>query len=490
MNNPRSSFRRSLTRNITLPGSSSGSGSGGAGGLEAEPDSGQRRSSPPQNSGLASMLDVMPAAVVVLRQGSLIQEVGGRFATVFGRPASELIGRDLLRYVSRGDTALVASIINEARTMAQGSVPASAIARFQQLDDSKRLIEVSVAHRAEGTSGSTVVLLRPLSVRHGLNAVLVPHVGWQDSDELYTAAQVAADSLITVSNVLGCEPVGHECYFLVSTSQSNELTKHSPAEDTPPADVAGPWDDVMAGAVLASDTEVGNLLPELQRYAARKRFTTVRCFGVLAPNRHRVVGCLVAWDKRQGPISPATEATFRYATEIASLAMTRANAEADLPATERVRRAGGSDVVTGLGLESDLVSSLDDKIETGERPSIVFVRLTALEALKQRLGTFTADTIIRVASLRVNSIIRQTDEIFRYGDDAIAIVCTGELDEDRLADIAARVRTKLAAPFRVDAEAAVHVGAVVATGQTPEGAIQGSVLLEGIVSSLSLPAAR
>ncbi|HEV8064649.1 MAG TPA: diguanylate cyclase [Acidimicrobiales bacterium] len=485
MDKPRSALRRTLTKPITFGGNNGG----GPGGLDANPNSG-RQPSPAVSDGMASMIDVMPAAIVVLKQGSLIHEVAGRYASVFGRPASELIGRDLLRYVSRGDTGLVASIINEARTMAQGSVPAGAIARFQQLDDSKRLIEVSVAHRSEGSDGLTVVLLRPQSVRHGLNAVLDPHVGWQDSDELYTAAQLAEDSLITIANVLGCEPVGQECYFLATEGAPGNLIKHSPGEDTPPVDAAGPWDDILAGTSVSSDTDVSTLSPELQSYAGRKRFNMVRCFAVLTPNRHRVAACLVAWDRREGPISPATEATFRYAAEIASLAIGRASTAADSPAVERIRRAVDSDVVTGLGLETELIMSLNEKIEGGERPSIVFVRLTALDSLRQKLGAFTADTIIRVAALRVNSIIRQTDEIFRAGDDAIAIVCGGEIDASRLSEIASRVRTKLSAPFRVDTEAAVHVGVVVGTGQAPEGAIEGEALLQGVVSSLSLSAAH
>jgi GGDEF domain-containing protein len=85
----------------------------------------------------------------------------------------------------------------------------------------------------------------------------------------------------------------------------------------------------------------------------------------------------------------------------------------------------------------------------------------------------------------VNSIIRQTDELFRYGSDGIALVCGGAIDADRLADIAGRVRVKLAAPFRVDADAAVHVGAVVATRQVPEGAVSAVDIMKSVVASVN-----
>jgi GGDEF domain-containing protein/PAS domain-containing protein len=436
---------------------------------------------------LATIIGGMPAAVVLLRERRSIAEVSGRYASVFGRPIVELLGADLLRFVTPGDSSLVGSVIHEARSMAVGSVPSSVVARFEQPDGSRRLVEVSAAHRADASArGSTVVLLRPQSVRHGLNAALIPHVGWQDADEESSAMQLADDALETIVGVLGCEPVAHECYFLTLDEASGDPVQCPAVNDLAEVPKIGPWDAVLAGSVSAIDTAVSGLSAELRDFADKRRFTAVRCYPVLASHRDRVVGCLVAWDRRDAPLSTATEATFRYATEIASLAIGRARVLAPAAVPEQLTSwPTDVDVVTGLPLEEALVRSLDEMIVSGQRPGVVCIRLTALPALAETLGSFTTDQLIRVAARRLHSLIRQTDEVYRVGPESLAVICTGSLDTARLADIADRMRTRLGAPFRVDTESPVDVGVAISVGQSPENPVAGSELLATVQESLS-----
>jgi len=434
---------------------------------------------------IATIIGGMPAAVLLLRERRSIAEVTGRYASVFGRPIVELLGSDLLRFVTPGDASLVGSVIHEARSMSAGLVPSSVVARFDQPDGSRRLVEVSAAHRADGSDrGSTVVLLRPQSVRHGLNAALIPHVGWQETDEQSSAMQMADDALETIVGVLGCEPVAHDCYFL-TFDESSDSPVHRPATgDLADVPNAGPWDAVLAGKVSWVSAEVAELSFELQQFAHTWRFTAVRCFPVLASHRDRVVGCLVAWDRREGPLSTATEATFRYATEIASLAVGRARVLAPIALEPVSPWPSDVDVVTGLPLEEALVRSLDEMIVSGQRPGVVCIRLTALAALGETLGSFTTDQLIRVAARRVHSLIRQTDEAFRIGPDSIAVICTGSVDADRLAEIADRMRERLGTPFRVDTDTPVNAGVAIAAGCCPEAPISGAALLASVRDSM------
>jgi GGDEF domain-containing protein len=231
--------------------------------------------------------------------------------------------------------------------------------------------------------------------------------------------------------------------------------------------------------------DVAELSFELQQFAQTWRLTAVRCFPVLASHRDRVVGCLVAWDRREGPISPATEATFRYATEIASLAIGRARVLAPMVREQVSPWPSDVDVVTGLPLEEALVRSLDEMILSGQRPGVVCIRLTALASLEETHGSFTTDQLIRVAARRVHSLIRQTDEAYRIGPDSIAVICTGSVDTDRLAEIADRMRERLGTPFRVDTESPVNVGVAIAVGQSPESPIPGSALLAIVQDSFA-----
>jgi PAS domain S-box-containing protein len=442
------------------------------------------RSTSPISEDLAAIVGAMPAAVVLLRDRRSIAEVSGRFASVFGRPVVDLIGSDLLRFVHPGDASLVGSVIHEARSMAGGAVPSSVVARFDQPDGSRRLVEVSAAHRADGsTRGATVVLLRPQTVRHGLNAALIPHVGWQDSDE-QSAMDLADDALETIVGVLGCEPVSHDCYFLMFSATPDELQLCPNAPEFADVPVEGPWDDVLSAKVDSVDLAISALDPELQQFALRRHYSALRCLPVLANHRDRVVGCLVAWARKDPVLSPAGDATFRYAVEIASHALGRAGVFA--PAERHFEPwPSDVDVVTGLPLEETLVRSLDEMIAAGQRPGLVCIGLNALDDLRVTLGAFTTDQVIRVAARRVNSLIRMTDELYRVGVDGIAVVCTGSLDGERLADIAARVKERLSVPFRVDSELPVEVGAVVAYLESPEEPHSGSELLAAAQSAMA-----
>lgn len=439
------------------------------------------RSASPLSEDLAAIIGAMPAAVVLLRDRRSIAEVSGRFASVFGRPVVDLLGSDLLRFVAPGDASLVGSVIHEARSMAVGSVPSSVVARFEQPDGSRRLVEVSAAHRADGsTRGATVVLLRPQTIRHGLNAALIPHVGWQDSDEQTSAMDLAETALEMIVGVLGCEPISHDCYFLTFDGATGGTVQSPHTVDFADVSAAGPWDEVFFGKVPYLDVSVASLSPELQQFAERHHHTAIRCVPVRASHGESVIGCLVAWDRKDRPLVETGEATFRYAAEIASLALGRARLSATGARPKTVPWPQDVDVVTGLPLEEALVRSLDEMIASGQRPGLICVRLTALEDVRRRLGDFTSDQLIRVSARRVNSLIRMTDEVYRTGPDGLAIVCTGALDDDRLEEIAGRVSERLGVPFRVDAESPVDVVATVSSLQSPEEPIGGAGLLAAV----------
>ncbi len=444
---------------------------------------------------LAAIIGAMPAAVVLLRDRRSIAEVSGRFASVFGRPVVDLLGSDLLRFVAPGDASLVGSVIHEARSMAVGSVPASVVARFEQPDGSRRLVEVSAAHRADGsTRGATVVLLRPQTLRQGLNAALVPQIGWQAPGEERSTGEVVETALETIVGVLGCEPIAHDCYFLLPGEASGSPTQLPQTPDFGDAPPAGPWDEVLVGKKAWIDLDLASMADPIADYARRKHLAALRCVPVRASHDTSVVGCLVAWDRKERPLVETAETTFRYAAEIASLSLGRAQSSSPAPVaaapapvtafTVPLKPAepwpSDVDVITGLPLEETLVRSLDEMIATGQRPGLICIRLNALDRLRSQLGQFSADQLVRVSARRVNSLVRMTDEVYRTTDDGLAIVCTGVLDGDRLSEISDRLRERLGVPFRVDTETPVDVEPTVSALQVPDKAVTATELLASV----------
>ncbi len=431
----------------------------------------------------------MPAAVVLIRDGRSVAEVSGRFASVFGRPLADLLGSDLLRFVVPADAALVASVIHEARTAAGGSAPASAVARFEQPDGSRHVVEVSAAHRADVSGrGSTVVLLRPQTVWHGLNASLIPHGGHGRDGELApatasvpTAAQVAV-ILASIAGFLGCEPISHDCYFLRSNESSGVPVLWSEPGSGPDVPTLGPFEDVLAGREPSLTSGIASLPADLQEYAGPRRYTALRCVPVRASHRDGIVGCLVGWDRKEHTLPEMVDMTFRYAAEIASLAAGRTGLPAAAPMAPALPWPTDIDIVTGLPLERTLVRSLDEMTASGQRPGLVFIRLTALAGLAEALGDFTRDQLMRVAARRASSLIRMTDELYRTGDDGLVIVCTGDVDGTRLAEISARVQERLEVPFRVESEPPLDVKAVVTSLHSPSSPLGGAEFLAAMRS--------
>jgi GGDEF domain-containing protein len=291
---------------------------------------------------------------------------------------------------------------------------------------------------------------------------------------------LAETALEMIVGVLGCEPISHDCYFLTFDGATGGNVQSPHTVDFADVSAAGPWDEVFFGKVPYLDVSVASLSPELQQFAERHHHTAIRCVPVRASHGESVIGCLVAWDRKDRPLVETGEATFRYAAEIASLALGRARLSATGARPKTVPWPQDVDVVTGLPLEEALVRSLDEMIASGQRPGLICVRLTALEDVRRRLGDFTSDQLIRVSARRVNSLIRMTDEVYRTGPDGLAIVCTGALDDDRLEEIAGRVSERLGVPFRVDAESTVDVVATVSSLQSPEEPIGGAGLLAAV----------
>lgn len=441
------------------------------------------RSASPISEDLAAIIGAMPAAVVLLRDRRNIAEVSGRFASVFGRPLVDLLGSDLLRFVAARDAGSVDSVIEEARSATRGSVPASVVARFEQPDGSRHIVEVSAAHRVEPSSrGATVVLLRPQTIWHGLNAALVPHRGGQSPGEPAGAMEVADAALETIVGMLSCEPVAHDCYFLRLYESADAPVQWPEIPELADVPRTGPWEAVLAGKVKSVELEVASLAPELQEFAQRRRFTGVRCVPVRASHRDGLVGCLVAWDRKARPLFEIPQATFSYAAEMASLAIGRIGVFTPVLGAKPEPWPSDVDVVTGLPLEAALFRSLDEMMASGERPGLICIRLDALAELAETLGDFTRDQLIRVSARRVSSLIRMTDELYRTGADGLVVLCTGPVDGDRVAEISTRVKERLAVPFRVDAEAPVDVHATVASLRSPAKPVRGTDLYDAVRS--------
>lgn len=296
-----------------------------------------------------------------------------------------------------------------------------------------------------------------------------------------SSAQVAL-ILARIAGFLGCEPMAHDCYFLRLNESSGVPVLWSDPDSAPDVPTLGPFEDVLAGQEPSLAIGIASLPADLQEYAGPRRYTALRCVPVRASHRDGLVGCLVGWDRKERTLSEMVDVTFRYAAELASLAAGRTGLSAAVPMAPAQPWPTDLDIVTGLPLEQTLIRSLDEMTASGQRPGLVFIRLTALAGLAEAFGDFTRDQLIRVSARRVSSLIRMTDELYRTGEDGLVIVSTGDVDGTRLAEISARVQERLEVPFRVDSEPPLDVKATVTSLHSPSSPLGGAEFLAAIRS--------
>jgi diguanylate cyclase (GGDEF)-like protein len=117
------------------------------------------------------------------------------------------------------------------------------------------------------------------------------------------------------------------------------------------------------------------------------------------------------------------------------------------------------DVLTGLGNRRSYFQVLDARVETGDRPAILYIDIDKFKEVNDRLGRLAGDSALRVISRRLSSVVRPTDELARIGGDEFAILCASDVTETQVIGIAARVIEQLAEPISIGDAPALKIGA-------------------------------
>src|SRR5262249_11870473 len=112
------------------------------------------------------------------------------------------------------------------------------------------------------------------------------------------------------------------------------------------------------------------------------------------------------------------------------------------------------DPVTGLAnraLFADRVQHALTRMERGG-PSVgvVFVDLDDFKTINDSLGHAAGDVVLREAAARLETTVRPTDTVARFGGDEFAVLLDGVVDTQEAADVAARVLRTLERNLEID----------------------------------------
>ncbi len=117
----------------------------------------------------------------------------------------------------------------------------------------------------------------------------------------------------------------------------------------------------------------------------------------------------------------------------------------------RLHHAATHDALTGIGNRSHLIRQLERRLEAvrtaTSRFALLFVDVDDFKAINDRLGHAAGDACLLAIANRLRSSVRSDDVVARYGGDEFAILLCDAQSVSNVAEIAARLRSTVAAPI-------------------------------------------
>ncbi|WP_299194993.1 EAL domain-containing protein [uncultured Amphritea sp.] len=147
---------------------------------------------------------------------------------------------------------------------------------------------------------------------------------------------------------------------------------------------------------------------------------------------------------------------------------------------DKIRQQANFDALTSLPnrimlkRELEQIQQLCD--QSGESFALLFIDLDRFKAVNDTLGHSVGDEMLQQVSLRLASVIRDTDLLTRFGGDEFVIVLQKIADPEDAAQTAQRVIEVLKPPFQLAARS-LYIGASVGISCYPNDASNGDSML-------------
>ena len=119
---------------------------------------------------------------------------------------------------------------------------------------------------------------------------------------------------------------------------------------------------------------------------------------------------------------------------------------------ERLVHQATHDALTGLPnrliLNEHLAHNLARSKRTNERVGVIFCDLDRFKIVNDSLGHETGDRLLKAVARRMNTALRETDVVGRFGGDEFVVLVTGP-DDSAIRDAADRLQGIFAEPFDI-----------------------------------------
>jgi diguanylate cyclase (GGDEF)-like protein len=390
----------------------------------------------------AHLLASIPGVLVLLDARGIVRFASGQVEHLGGQPVDVLVGSELSNHLEPKDRSLLTWLLAASAAKSPEQLTGPVRLPYLHADGKPRLAEAWALNRLAdpALAGFVVLLLLESAYDH--------------FDQVLASAQAGAaleDNLSALAVALGLPPVLGECFFVVASPDGRMISRFPPDPSVPGPPAAGPWDQAKGPDSSILYTELAGL-PESTR-AAAGGFRSVSCFPILTRGEITPSACLVVWSRELGPLGTTERTAVDRALILASLMMSQNLVK------ERSLEEASQDLLTGLGNRRSYFQALDSRIESGDRPAVLYIDIDGFKDVNDRLGRLAGDSALRVIARRLSSVLRPTDELARIGGDEFAILCASDVTEPQVIAIAARVVERLAEPISIGDAPALKVGA-------------------------------
>jgi diguanylate cyclase (GGDEF)-like protein len=402
---------------------------------------------PPPSGFFQSLLDALPAVLMVLDSAGTIRYVAGQIDRLGSRTYAQLVGSRVSDFVATPEERLVVDeLLAIAARRPQGEMVGPVRLPYLDVDGTVRLIEAWAVNRSQDASiGGLTMLLLPESAYDRFEQVL--------ADIVRDVSLV--ESFDALAEALRYPPVARECYFVRHGGDDRGLVRSPDRPEVPGPPIPGPWDEIWAGAASVECENLSQLSSALRAMAREAGYVSVACFAVHHGLEGRPDACLVAWSSEEGRLPPFARLALERAVLIASLAMSHRSED------EGLKDVAFRDALTGLGNRRSFFQALETLVQSDDQPAILYIDLDGFRAINDQLGHLAGDAVLRVTARRLASVMRPTDELARLGGDEFAVLCTGAPSSEQMEMIAERVVEQLSRPLSVGDGVTVDVGACI-----------------------------
>ena len=244
------------------------------------------------------------------------------------------------------------------------------------------------------------------------------------------------------------ELIGDRSEYLVRYESSGRLTgRRVPLEGSTPEAVLK-----TRASVIVEDAHTGDHAVSAPLLALGVKSAVCVPIG----NVEQPFGMLSVFSRRLGAFTQ-DDAHF-----LESVAFVLAEAAQRQHVTAELRRQALHDVVTGLPnralLDDRLQHSLQASRRAGRRVGVLFIDLDHFKVINDSLGHQAGDRTLQVVAERLQSAVRGSDTVARFGGDEFVIVVNDIERAEDAVHIAETVLAQLAAPIPI-AEEPVYVRA-------------------------------